>query len=215
MFREAAPKHRLALAEARHRDTRPSHALADYAHEYAHPAYGTVQIACDGDTLRWRGLGLDLPMAHRHYDVFEIAAEPTVWFENRTVQFVTGVEGDIESLMVPLEPAVAPIVFRRLPEPAMATREFLEPLIGIYRLGNIVFRIALDTAGRLTFTRNQAAAEQLLPRHGSIFGFADSEIFRVEFRRNAAGEVDGFWSHEPTGTYLVERDSASRGEGEP
>ena len=75
--------------------------------------------ACDGDALRWQGLGLDLPMVHRHYDVFEIVPEPMVWFENRTVQFATGVEGHIESLAVPLEPAVAPIVFRRLPSPQM------------------------------------------------------------------------------------------------
>ena len=137
-----------------------------------------MRIARDGDTLRWQGIGLDRPMGHRHYDVFEIAAEPTVWFENRTVQFATSVEGDIESLAVPLEPQVAPIVFRRLPPPEMATREFLEPLTGVYRLGNIVFRIALDRAGQLTFTRNQAATERLLPRHGHIFGFPDSEFFR-------------------------------------
>ena len=65
-----------------------------------------MRITFDGETLRWHGFGLDLPMAHRHYDLFEIAAEPTAWFENKTVQFTTGVEGDIESLMVPLEPAV-------------------------------------------------------------------------------------------------------------
>jgi hypothetical protein len=27
--------------------------------------------------------------------------------------------------------------------------------------------------------------ERLLARHGSIFGFADSEFIRIEFRRNA------------------------------
>ena len=63
----------------------------------------------------WEALGLDLPMVHRHYDVFEIAPERMAWFGKRTVQFVIGVEGHIESLAVPLEPAVAPITFRRLP----------------------------------------------------------------------------------------------------
>ena len=111
-FREAAPKHRSARADTRHRDTQPSYALADYVHEYAHPAYGTVRIACDGDGLRWQGLGLDLPMEHRHSDVFELVAEPAAWPGNKTVQFISTVEGNIESLMVPLEPAVAPIVFQ-------------------------------------------------------------------------------------------------------
>jgi len=132
--------------------------------------------------------------------VFEIAPEPAIWFENKTVQFASGVEGHIESLAIPLEPAVAPIIFRRLPEPEMVARSFLEPLTGVYRIGNIAFRIGIDEAGRLTFTRNEAATERLLARHGSIFGFADSEFFRIEFRRNAAGEVDALLSHEPTGT---------------
>jgi len=95
----------------------------------------------------------------------------------------------------------------------MATRDFLEPLTGVYRLGNIVFRIALDDTGQLTFTRNQAATERLLPRHGIIFGFADSEFFRIEFRRNAAGAVDALLSHEPTGTYVLERDDSVQPKG--
>jgi hypothetical protein len=128
-------KDRSAWEEARHRDTRPSHALADYANEYAHSAYGKVRISCNGGVLRWHGLGLDLPMVHRHYDVFEIAPEPVVWFENKTVQFASGVEGHIESLAIPLEPAVAPIIFRRLPEPEMAAPSFQEPLTGVYRIG--------------------------------------------------------------------------------
>jgi hypothetical protein len=76
-----------------------------------------------------------------------VATEPAAWFENGTAQFATGVEGHIESVVVPLEPAVAPIVFRRLPEPEMAANAFLEPLTGIYRYGTIVFRIGSDEAG--------------------------------------------------------------------
>jgi hypothetical protein len=113
-FRDAAPEHPPPRAAVRQPDTKPGHALADYAREYAHPAGGTVRIIADGDTLRWRGIGLDLPMVHRHRDVVEIAAEPTSWFQNKTVQFVNTEKADIESLIVPLEPAVPPIVFRRL-----------------------------------------------------------------------------------------------------
>jgi CubicO group peptidase (beta-lactamase class C family) len=207
--REQATKDRAARAEARHHDTRLSHALADYAHEYAHPAYGKVRIACEGDALRWQGLGLDLAMVHRHYDVFETASDEVGWFGVRTVQFATGVEGDIESLCVPLEPEVAPVVFRRQPEAEMATRVFLEPLTGLYRYANIACRIAIDDVGRLTVTRNQGPTERLLPCHGTIFGFADTEFIRVEFRRSAAGAIDGLVFHEPTSIYVAERDDSA------
>jgi hypothetical protein len=80
-----------------------------------HPAYGKVRITGDRDALRWEGLGFDLPMIHRQHDVFEAGPERMAWFGNRTVQFATGVGGHIGSLGVPLELAVAPIVFRRLP----------------------------------------------------------------------------------------------------
>jgi CubicO group peptidase (beta-lactamase class C family) len=114
-----ASEERSVRFEARRHDTSPSHTLADYANEYEHPAYGKVRITCDGEGLRWAGLGLDLPMIHRHHDVFE-TVERIPWFGNWTVQFATGVGGDIESLAVPLEPAVAPIVFWRLRQDADA-----------------------------------------------------------------------------------------------
>ena len=168
-----------------------------------------MRIICDGDALRWQGLGFDLPMVHRHYDVFETASDEVKWFGVRTVQFATGVEGDTESLCVPLEPAVAPIVFRRQPEAEMATRAFLEPLTGVYRYADVTFRIAIDEAGRLTFTRNQGPTEPLLPRHGTIFGFADTEFIRVEFRSNDGGTIDGLIFHEPTSTYVAEREAST------
>jgi len=110
--RDPASQDRAVRVEARH-DAAPSHTLADYADEYAHPAYGKVRITCDGEALRWAGLGLDLPMIHRHDDVFETVPERMPWFGNWSVQFAARVGGHIESLAVSLEPAVAPIVFRR------------------------------------------------------------------------------------------------------
>jgi len=62
---------------------------------------------------------------------------------------------------------------------------------------------------RLTFTRNQGATEPLLPRHGVIFGFADTELIRVEFRCNAAGAIDGLIFQEPTSTYVAEREASA------
>ena len=206
--RDHPSEERSIRVEGRRGDTDPSHALADYANEYAHPAYGKVRITCDGGALRSAGLSLDLPMIHRHHDVFETVPEGMAWFGNWSVQFATGVEGHIESLTVPLEPAVAPIVFRRQPEPEMATRAFLEPLTGVYRYADVAFRIAIDDADRLTFTRNEGTTERLMACHGSIFGFADTELIRVEFHRNAAGEVDGLVFHEPNITYMAERDES-------
>jgi hypothetical protein len=184
---------------------RPSHNLADYAGEYEHPAYGVVRIVSNDDALCWHGLGLDLAISHRHYDLFEVGADWSIWFENMTVKFHTDREGDIASLSLPLEPAVGPIVFHRMPEPTMLKREFLESLVGLYRRCGVPFRIALDDARRLTMTRGNGPRERLRPHHSGTFTLSDDNYFRLEFRRDSSGTVDAMLFHEATGIYLVER----------
>jgi CubicO group peptidase (beta-lactamase class C family) len=203
--RAQRPKEIAVRAAIIRADTRPSHDLPDYASEYEHPAYGVVRIVCNDCVLRWHGLGLDLPISHRHYDVFELGADWSIWFENMIVQFHTDREGDIANLSLPLEPAVGPIVFRRMPEPAMLKREFLEPLVGLYRRCGVLFRTALDDADRLTLIRGNGPRERLRPYHGRTFTLPDDNDFRLEFRRDSSGTVDAMLFHEATGIYLVER----------
>jgi hypothetical protein len=122
-----------------------------------------------------------------------------------TLQFHTDREGDIASLAMPLEPAVAPIVFRCMPAPTMRSREFLEPLTGLYRRCGVDFRIALDDADRLTLTRGTGPCERLRPCRGGTFTLPDDDYFRLEFRRDASGAVDAMLFHEATGIYVVDR----------
>jgi CubicO group peptidase (beta-lactamase class C family) len=204
-LRAQRPKEIVARATAIRPGARPSHDLPDYAGDYEHPAYGVVRIACADGALRWHGLGLDLPIAHRHYDVFELGADRSIWFENMIVQFHTDREGDIASLALPLEPAVGPIVFRRRAEAAMLTREFLEPLAGLYRRCGVPFRIAFDDADGLSMTRGNGPRQRLRPCHGGTFTLPDDDDFRLQFRRDDSGTVDAMLFHEATGIYLVER----------
>ena len=43
---------------------------------HEHPGYGRIGIEAVGDTLHWRFRGLASPLAHRHYDVFEVPEQP-------------------------------------------------------------------------------------------------------------------------------------------
>jgi CubicO group peptidase (beta-lactamase class C family) len=199
------PKDLAARAAARRPAAAPSRDLSHFAGDYEHPAYGVVHIFVDDGALRWHGLGLELPISHRHYDVFELGADWSIWFEDMTLQFQTDREGEIASLSIPLEPAVPPISFRRMPEPATTTRAYLEPLTGLYRRCGVPFHIALDDRGRLTMTRGSGKSEQLLPGHGGTFGLAGDHYFKLEFRRDASGSVDAMLFHEASGIYLVER----------
>jgi hypothetical protein len=191
-LRAQRPKELAARVATMRKGAPPSHELADYVGEYSHAAYGIVRIVATDGALRWEGLGLNLPISHRHYDLFELGADWSIWFENMTLQFHTDREGDIASLAIPLEPATR-------------TRAFLEPLTGLYRRCGVSFCIALDDADRLTITRGNGARKQLQPNHGGTFTLPDDHYFRLEFRRDASGSVDAMLFHEASGIYLVER----------
>jgi CubicO group peptidase (beta-lactamase class C family) len=50
----------------------PPRPLDAYAGEYQHPGYGTLTITAEGDTIRPRLGTMDLSLAHRHYETFDL-----------------------------------------------------------------------------------------------------------------------------------------------
>jgi CubicO group peptidase (beta-lactamase class C family) len=67
---------REARKATRRPNSRPSHDLADYAGDYDHPGYGRITITHTEGKLHWAYRGISEPLAHRHYDTFELP-EPT------------------------------------------------------------------------------------------------------------------------------------------
>lgn len=113
--RARADSTRAARQAERKEGTHPSHPLGDYAGSYTHPAYGTVTVSVEGDGLRFQFNSFDRALRHFHYDVFEVPSD-----ENNPgpgagwrLQFGMNAKGDITTVAVPLEPAIAPIVFTR------------------------------------------------------------------------------------------------------
>jgi CubicO group peptidase (beta-lactamase class C family) len=112
---------RQAWKATRRPNTRPSHDLADYAGDYDHPGYGRITITCTKGThaegkLTWAYRGMSEPLAHRHYDTFELPEAPGRLLPGRlAISFSTDREGNIASLAAPFEPLVKDIVFTRIP----------------------------------------------------------------------------------------------------
>jgi CubicO group peptidase (beta-lactamase class C family) len=98
---------REARKAARRLNTRPSHDLADYAGDYKHPGYGRITISHAEGKLNWTYRGMSEPLAHRHYDTFELPEAPGRPLPDRlALSFATNRDGDIASLAAPLEPLV-------------------------------------------------------------------------------------------------------------
>ncbi|MGD8868628.1 MAG: serine hydrolase [Gemmatimonadales bacterium] len=96
--------------------TSRSHELADYAGSYAHPAYGMIEITAEDDGLVATFHGESSRLERVHYDVFELPENPLIPFSGLRVLFRYDKRGDINELLVPLEPAVDDIVFERVAE---------------------------------------------------------------------------------------------------
>jgi CubicO group peptidase (beta-lactamase class C family) len=187
----------------------PSHPLTDYVGSYEHPAYGRVAIEIDGDRLAWRGLDCARTLHHRHFDIFEFpdcdTADIDSWLAALTVSFAYDREGNIDRLAVPLEPLVADIVFRRVPDSASCDRSFLEACTGTYRSGMLKHVVALDADGQLTLSPVGQRTYRLEPYRGTTFALKDVPGFRVEFRREPSGVVESIMFHQPNGTFVAQR----------
>ena len=98
--------------------TQPGRDLADYAGDYEHPGYGRIAITYAEGKLHWAFRGLSEPLAHRHYDTFELPEAPEspggLLPGRLTLSFSTDREGNIAAVAVPLEPLVKDISFTRI-----------------------------------------------------------------------------------------------------
>ncbi|MEO8449229.1 MAG: serine hydrolase [Gemmatimonadota bacterium] len=103
-----------AIAE-RKPNAAPTHPLDSYAGTYEHPGYGRLTVRSAGGALE-----LDMDATHAklnpfHYDIFEIDSDANVVPFRGRVQFGMDKKGDIDRVAIPIEPAVADIVFIRKP----------------------------------------------------------------------------------------------------
>ncbi|MCA1696600.1 MAG: DUF3471 domain-containing protein [Actinobacteria bacterium] len=167
-------------------DTRPSHALEDYAGRFSHPAYGSFDIEVENAVLRARFRTLSLTMRHRHYDVFSVELEG-----NEDAQlyasFMTDPEGIIEAVSIPFEPTVEPIMFKRVPE--MPSAETCERLSGTYEMGPIEFTIEFTPPERLVARVAGRGIYRILPYKNMTFRLEGLQDATASFVLDEEGSV--------------------------
>ncbi len=102
-----------ARAESLPTGTSPSHPLADYAGKYKNPAYGVLTVTAEGDALS-AALGPEqTPLVHAMYDIF---ATPEGGLDAWTLRFTMNDAGVIDKALIPLEPGLPDISFKRMAE---------------------------------------------------------------------------------------------------
>ena len=180
-------------------NTKPSHALADYAGEYENPAYGILNIAMKSDALQFGFHEFQFPLSHFHYDRFDTPDDEQ--YGKFSVNFRTNPQGDIESAVMSLDEAEA--VFTRKPEtvePAL-----LEKLAGTYLTPTKVkFQVVYQPGAGLSLVFSGGPPQKLLPIKGLKFRtpqFAD-DIYEFVMEN---GKVTALKERDPSGEFTYSR----------
>lgn len=160
--------------------------LADYAGDYAHPAYGVFDVTVDGDELatNFHGLREVVSLRHRSGEVWDLQLHD---FDSvLPLVFRSGLDGRIDTLAVALEPMVDPIVFTRVvPMPAA---DVLERLAGSYAMGPIPLEVTMRD-GALFAKLPTAGTVALQPAGGLAFRVPGTAALTVTFETDASGAV--------------------------
>src|SRR5262245_58890593 len=173
---------RAARKATRRANTRPSHDLAEYAGDYDHPGYGRITISHAEGTLHWAYRGMSEPLAHRHYDTFELPEAPDRLLPDRlTISFSTDREGNITRLAAPFEPLVKDIAFTRVAAGDCMTPAFRQRCTGTFSQGATTVVVGLDNDGQLTLTFGSQPTYKLRPYQSRTFVIDELEGFRMEF----------------------------------
>lgn len=184
-------------------ETRPSHPLESYEGEYEHPGYGLLSFKLIEGALQAQLNGNSFPANHYHYDTFELLWEqPDLRYK---ATFNTNVRGDIDGLVVPFEPTVRDIVFKRVPDPRMSDRSFLGQFLGEYELMGFPMSIMLRGETTLMARLPSQPEVELVPRRGTEFLIKDLSGYSLEFIQDDAGAVTEALVTQPWGVFTAKK----------
>ncbi|EFH85793.1 serine hydrolase [Ktedonobacter racemifer] len=102
-----------------------SHPLNAYTGRFEHAsALGVFTITRDCETLKGMYNDSEYTFQHLHYDIFLVSSER---FQlHMKGSFATGLDGDIESFSLPIEPGFKPLVFTRVADKSLREKSVLE-----------------------------------------------------------------------------------------
>jgi len=156
--------------------------MAAYAGDYESPAYGLASVSFENGGLKLSYHGDGGPLNHYHYDMFEVAERDLEPLSKQKVSFHTNAMGDVDSLLVPLEPSVKDVVFTRLADKSMRDKTFLQPLTGAYQRGPGTITVALKGDHAITLALPGQPVYDLEPIRGKRFNIKGQNGSSVEFK---------------------------------
>ena len=174
-------------------DTKPSHALADYAGAYENPAYGVMNIALKDNQLHFDFHKMRFSMTQFHYDRFDTPDDEQdgKW----SVNFRTNPQGDIDQAVMSLDEAEA--VFVRKPDTIDA--KLMSQFAGTYETpSGVKIQVARAPDGSLSLVLPGQPIVPLSQVKGTAFRTPRFSDVTLEFVVQD-GQVKGLKQKDPSG----------------
>jgi len=193
-----------ARARAAHRSGvtgKPSHFDTDYVGEFEDPAYGVLTISQADRSLQFGFHRIRLPLSRVRYDRFDTPddAEHGRW----TVNFLTGVNGDIDRAEMPIDGGV--VVFRRRVPAALANVDTLRRFVGTYGNSSVTsIDVVLRDDSSLAIKDSRGRLQRLVPVRPNRFRVSDMPDVMLEFSV-LAGRATAIKASDPAGQLTFHR----------
>jgi hypothetical protein len=185
--------------------TKPSHTLSDYAGEYEHAGYGIMKVMHKDGKLSFEFNGIKTPLEHWHYDAFNSLKAEDPAFEDEKIQFFTGLDGEIGSLQISLEPSVKDIVFTKKADSRMSDPTFLKSFTGTYLLNkDMSIVVSLRGTTLIADVKGQPTYE-LVPVRGTRFALKGLNGYFAEFKADKGGQFNAVDVDQPNGIFTAKR----------
>jgi hypothetical protein len=180
-------------------NTKPSHALADYAAEYENPAYGIVKIGLKGDQLDFTFHKFQFRLNHFHYDRFDTPDDEQDG--QFSVNFRTNPQGDINEAVISLDQAQ--VVFTRKAVPL--DPKLLEKCAGVYLTpSKLKFEITYQPGTGLSIVWPDWPPRELIQIKSMLFRTPDFADLTYEFVLENE-QVKGLKETKPSGQVTYSR----------
>lgn len=184
--------------------TKPSHKISDYSGRFKNPAYGIISISLGKSGLKYKYHKFQGSLSHYHYDFFKMEDSILAGIK---VNFLLNDKGDIDRVLIPLEPAVDDIVFKRVVSEKLKDLKYLKKFVGnfLFARGNLKAKIFIKGEEKLFLQAFGQPAFQLVPYKENIFSLKDLKGFSFEFKPDAKGNIVSFVSHQPNGDFEAKK----------
>lgn len=183
----------------RKKDTKPSHALADYVGKYTNPAYGNFEVKLEDDKLMIYSRYKEAELVHYHFDVFQATNDGII--NDTKFRFNMNNDGDIINASATLQMGVDEIVFEKTIEIGETN---LELYTGEYELAGQQITIFIEN-GVLKLNVPPQPIYELELKKEHVYGIKGADGFTLLFDVKDDKPASKVTFNQPNGTFTATR----------